>query len=151
MPGSRSHSGYSMAPDEAPVDRLFGAAPSYRSGSLPRAWDPAEPEAERLLSITGAEFRIAPFVIRQWGQSYINPEVISIGLERLPATLFRITVVHNFRAEDRNPDLDECLAAIFMARRVGSRWEEAEDHPIECRTIEVLGYLDVAARRITPP
>jgi hypothetical protein len=141
-----------MAPNEAPVDRLFSAAPSAASCSLPRAWDPGAPwEAQRLLSIAGTELRIAPFVVRKWGQLYIHPEAISIGLERLPATLFRITVVHNFRAEDRNPNLDECLAAIFLARRVVSRWEEAEDHPIECRSIEVLGYLDTVARRITPP
>lgn len=108
-------------------------------------------DAERLLSITGSELRIAPFAVRKWGQLYIHPEAVCIDLERLPATRFRITVVHNFRAEDRNPDLDECLAAIFLARRVGPRWEEAEDHPIECRSIEVLGYLDTVARRIMPP
>lgn len=151
MAGNRGPSGYSTASDEAPLDRLFGAAPAAAPWPRPRDWDPAAPQAQGPLAITGSELRVAPFVVRKWGQRYIHPELIGIDLERLPAALYRITVVHNFRTEDRNPDLDECLAAIFLAQRHGSRWEAAEDHPVECRSIEVLGYLDTVTRRIMPP
>ena len=108
-------------------------------------------ELQRCLSITGSMLRVAPFRIEQWGQTFINPGALVIDLERLPAALYRIVAVHNFRAEDRNPNLNECLAGIFLARRIGPRWEEAEDHPVECRSIEVLAYLDTLLRRILPP
>jgi hypothetical protein len=153
MHAHRHHGGYygSTAHGDAPVHRLFGAAASHRPGLLP----PVGLEKPGLPVLVGAEpaleLTIAPFAIRKWGQLYVNPETLRIRLERLPATLLRIMAIHNFRMEDHNPRLDECMAAVFLARRVGTRWEEAEDHPIECRGIEVLGYLDVAARRITPP
>ena len=95
--------------------------------------------------------RVAPFGIAKWGQRFISPQALVIDLDRLPATLYKMLAVHNFWAEDRNPNLDECLAGIFLARRFGRRWEEAEDHPVECRSIEVLAYVDTRLRRLTPP
>jgi hypothetical protein len=76
---------------------------------------------------------------------------IEIDIDALTPTLYRILVVHDFRIEDRNPDLNECRAAIFLANQVEGRWDEAEDHPVECRTVAVLGQLDAAARLVAPP
>lgn len=140
-----------MAGGEAPADRLYGATTSRRPGPLPQVWSGAATEPHRFLSVTGTTLRIAPFLIHRWEQKYISHEAIDIDLERLPAGLYRIVAVHDFRAEDRNPDLDECLAGIFLARWAGHRWEEAEDHPIECRSLEVLCLLDAAMRRIVTP
>jgi hypothetical protein len=131
-------------------DRLYGAA-VWDGASWARVASDAACQSRRPLSCTGGTLRIAPFVIRRSGQTYINPATIEVELQRLPAALYRVVAVHNFQVEDRNPDLDTCLAAIFLARRAGDRWEEAEDHPVECRSIEILGYLDSTRRRIVAP
>jgi hypothetical protein len=138
-----------MVRSESPANRLFGSAGVNRLWSPARVWRDAP--LEQFLSITGSTLQVAPFLLHKWGQHYHNPEAICIAFEQLPADLYRIVAVHNFRIEDCNPNLDECLAGIFLARRVGVRWEEAEDHPVECRSIEVLGYLDTSALRVTPP
>ena len=117
----------------------------------PPLWSGTPPEPRRALSVAGATLRIAPFLIRKWEQRYVSPVTLCIDLDRLPPGLYRIVAVHNFRAEDCNPDLEECLAGVFLAQRLDSRWEEAEDHPVECRSLEALGHLDTVARRITPP
>jgi hypothetical protein len=140
-----------MAGGETAADRLYGCAPWHRPMTPPLVWSGMPPEPQRFLSVAGATLRIAPFLICKWDQRYVSPEALCIDLERLPPALYRIVAVHNFRMEDRNPDLDECLAGIFLARRVDCRWEEAEDHPVECRSIEVLGHLDTVLRRIESP
>lgn len=136
---------------EAPAERLFGSASSYPPTWVARACAYSALEVERFLCISGSTLRIPAFRVHKWGQVYISPEPIAIDLERLPPGRYRIISVHNFRAEDGNPRLDECLAGVFLARRVGLRWEEAEDHPVECRSVEVLGYVDTATRRVIPP
>ena len=105
----------------------------------------------RLLRVDATRLYVAPFRIDRWGQRYVSHGEIEVDLATLAPTLYRIVAVHNFRIEDRNPNLDECPAAIFLARQVEGRWEEAEDHPVECRSVAVLGQLDVAARRALPP
>ena len=82
---------------------------------------------------------------------YISPAALHVDLTRLPADTIRIIAVHNFRVEDCNPNLDECLAGVFLARKNADHWEEAEDPPIECRAVEVLAHLDNVARRIISP
>jgi hypothetical protein len=103
------------------------------------------------LSISGSLLEIAPFVIRKGAQRYVSAAAISIDCARLPRDLYQVVAVHNFRAEDDNPRLDECLAGIFLARRTGARWESAEDHPVECRSIAFLGYVDTQGPRIVRP
>ena len=104
--------------------------------------------AKNLLSIDGSTLRIPPFVIRKWGQAFISPEPIVIDLERLPLDTYQVVVIHNFQVEDRNPRLTECPAAVFLARKTDECWEEAEDHPIECRSVAVLGYVDTRTRQV---
>ena len=142
---------YLLTHDEARAGRLFGSASSHHPTSAARPWQCSPLAAQRFLSVTGSTLHIPAFRVDKWGQTYINPEPIAIDLDRLPADRYKIVAVHNFRLEDRNPRLDECLAGVFLARRLGLRWEEAEDRPVECRSIEVLGYVDTATRRVTPP
>lgn len=148
---ANSHCYYgSVAHGEALANRLFGAVGRYRA-TTPAGIREYSPSREpRFLSFARSTLHISPFLIRKWGQVYISPEAVDIDLERLPAALYRIVAVHNFRMEYCNPRLDECLAGIFLARRNGDVWEQAEDPPIECRTIEVLGHVDSVAIRITP-
>ena len=142
---------YSIGHDEAYTDRLFGAGYLYRLTPLAGAREFAPASARDLLSVTPSGLHIPPFEIRKWGQVFISPETVVIDLERLPPAIYKIIVIHNFRVEDCNPRLNECLAGIFLARQIGRCWEEAEDHPIECRSIEVLGYVDTITRQLTPP
>jgi hypothetical protein len=103
-----------------------------------------------LLSLDQAVLRIAPFVVSRFGQRYRSADEIRISVAELADTAYRIIAVHDFGTEDCNPDLDEGLAAIYLARRIAGRWQEAEDHPVECRALAVLGRLDVAGRCVTP-
>jgi hypothetical protein len=121
---------------QAPAIALFGDRP----GAVPG-----------LLEIDGATLRIAPFVLHRFGLRYRSSGVIRIALADLAADTHRIVAVHDFRCEDCNPDLDEAVAAVFLARRVDGRWQEPEDHPLECRGIAVLGRLDVDRRSVGPP
>ena len=90
-------------------------------------------------------------MLRKWDQLFTNPGVIVINLEQLPIDTYKVIVVHNFQVEDCNPRLNECLAGVFLARQIGDRWEEPEEHPTECRSIAVLGYLDTRLLRTWSP
>ncbi|MEO8923030.1 MAG: hypothetical protein ABI330_09445 [Caldimonas sp.] len=142
--------GYPGAGDGASMSRLYAAAYDFREGEMLHLDVVRSAERGALLSVAGSRLRIAPFRIDRWGQRYLSRGPIEIDAEALAPTLYRIIAVHDFRVEDRNPDLDECCAAVFLARRIAGRWEEAEDHPIECRSLAVLGQFDAAARRIAP-
>ena len=134
---------------DGPANRLFGARGNDRAATSRQEYSGLDDAC--LVSVDRSTLRIAPFAIRQWGQVYINPAQLTIDLDRLPMAIYRIVAVHNFRAEDCNPQLDECLAGIFLARANGDGWEVAEDPPIECRTIQVLGHVDIASRRLVSP
>ena len=99
----------------------------------------------------GAWLRIAPFVVHRFGLRYRSAGEIRIALADLQQDVYRIVAVHDFGSEDCNPDLDEAVAAVFLARRVAARWQEPEDHPVECRAVAVLGRLDVAGRSVERP
>jgi hypothetical protein len=100
---------------------------------------------------------VPPFRIDFLGQGFIHWEAIRIELASLAPDRYRIMVVQNFWIEDPNPDLDQCLAGIFLARRRrDGAWEVAENWPVECRSIACLGELDLSAPgvprlSITPP
>lgn len=87
-------------------------------------------------------------MIRRWGQTFIIPELIVIDLEELPPDIYKLIVIHNFLVEDSNPTLNECLASIFLAKKMEHRWEEPEDFPLECRGVEILGYVDTSVKRL---
>ena len=150
-PCGRYRQGYPAAGSAAPESRLHAAWPGQGETGAVAAWRGDSGDADRLLGIEGTILRIAPFRIDRWGQRYLSRGAIEVDFATFAPTRYRIVAVHNFRVEDRNPDLDECPAAVFLALKVDGHWEEAEDHPVECRSVALLGHLDVPERRIAPP
>jgi len=97
------------------------------------------------LRLEAAALVIPPFRLHDLGQCFVQHHMLRIDLTSLEPDLYRIVVVQNFWIEDTNPDLDQCLAGIFLARRRrDGQWEAAENWPVECRSIACLGVLDVA-------
>jgi hypothetical protein len=123
--------------------RLFAAQPLREGDPLPPAWMGAA-TAPRLLSLRGSELRVAPFRIERWGQTFVSATELRIGLGALPRGRYRIVAAHDFRVEDRNADLDRALAAIFLAHATPAGWEEAEDRPLECRSLAFFGELELS-------
>jgi hypothetical protein len=130
------------------TNRVFGASYSYHLRIPAHIEEYSFPLSKNLLSITQSTLYIPPFIIRRWGQAFINPELVVIDLEQLPVDIYKVIVIHNFLVEDSNPTLNECLASIFLAKQMEHRWEEPEDFPLECRGVEVLGYVDTRVKRI---
>lgn len=97
------------------------------------------------LRLEQAVLVIPPFRLHDLGQWFVQYEALRIDLKSLEPDLYRIVVVQNFWIEDTNPDLDACLAGIFLARRRrDGHWEVAENWPVECRSIACIGLLDLA-------
>lgn len=97
------------------------------------------------LRLEEAALVIPPFRLHDLGQCFIQHDELRIDLTSLEPDRYRIVVVQNFWIEDANPDLDECLAGIFLARRrCDGHWEAAENWPVECRSIACIGVLDLA-------
>jgi hypothetical protein len=87
---------------------------------------------------------VPPFRIERWGQIYVNDAELDIDLSVVADGLYRILAVHNFHVEDRNPNLGECVAGIFLAgRRCDGAWEEPERFPVECRSLRLLATVEV--------
>lgn len=135
------------------LQRVYGASAGQALGGRTTASMPSVTAgmATGLLSIRRSRLRVAAFRLHRWGQVFINPVVLDIDLAPLASELVRVIAIHNFRLEDGNPHLHECLAGVFLAKQAGGRWEEAEDYPVECRSLAVLGHVDSAARVILPP
>ena len=95
-----------------------------------------------------------PFLIKKFGNEYASREDIIIDLNQLHPGRYRIVAVHNFQSEDLNPNLNQCLAGIFLSARLSNQtWQEPETFPCECRALSVLGTLEIErnhAIRITP-
>jgi hypothetical protein len=127
--------------------RLFAAPPLRAGDPLPPAWPDAF-AAPRLLSLSGSMLRVGPFRIERWGQTFVSARELVIELSALASGRYRIVATHDFRVEDRNPDLDRALAAVFLAHGTPARWEEAEDRPLECRSLAILGELELAAHAV---
>lgn len=105
----------------------------------------------KMLRIHDSILTVPPFKIEKHKLIYINPLPLKIDINILPAAVSRIVIVHNFQVEDCNPDLQECLAGIFFTGQVNGQWEQPEDYPVECRTIEIIGVLDRRAGEIYRP
>jgi hypothetical protein len=77
-------------------------------------------------------------------QIFINHNILSIDLQKIKPGRYRVVAIQNFQIEDRNPNLDECLSGVFLGARLSEdKWEEPENFPVECRQLEILGYLSV--------
>jgi hypothetical protein len=98
-----------------------------------------------MLQVNESILIVAPFRIEKHGQTFVNPVELKIDLSSVRPGRYRVVAVHNFQVEDRNPNLSECLGGVFLAgRRADGTWEEPESFPVECRTLAVLGHVDVA-------
>lgn len=106
------------------------------------------PESNKSLTIENFVLAVPPFQIEKNSQLFINPQKLLIDLKKLRVGIYRVIAVHNFQIEDCNPRLQECLAGIFLAGQLNGNWEEPENSPIECRTIEILGYVDTEKGKI---
>jgi hypothetical protein len=98
------------------------------------------------LRLLGWTLVVPPFRLERHGLAYVSPAELEIDLEPVRPGAYRVLAVQSFHVEDTSPDLERCAAGVFLARRrSGGRWEEPEAFPVECRTLGVLGYLEVAA------
>jgi hypothetical protein len=98
------------------------------------------------LSREGKRLRVPSFRIERPGQAYVAPTEIEIDLALVAPGRYRVIAVHNFHVEDRNPDLTESVAGIFLAgRRQDGSWEVPERFPVECRALETLATIEVAS------
>jgi len=123
------------------TERVYGNSNLFNimSGKLAE-YDPAS--RNNIIIFDGSILYVKPFVLRRADVSYINPETIIIDISGLEPDVYRIMAIHNFLVEDCNPRLHECLAGIFLSRKRVGRWEQAEDHPRECRTLEFLATIN---------
>jgi len=129
-------------------NRLFGcdeALSMQQTDTIPLV---TAAQLYNLLWIDNSILIIPPFRMAKHELIYINPRSLKIDIKKLPAKVCRIVVVHNFQVEDCNSNLQECLAGIFFAGLVNGQWEQPENHPVECRTIEIIGCLDRQAGKI---
>jgi hypothetical protein len=97
------------------------------------------------LRLSGTLLEVPPFRLELLGQVFVNDVQLEIDLSLVDEGVYRILVVHNFHVEDRNPNLDECIGGVFLARRRrDGSWEEPERFPVECRALALLGVIEVA-------
>lgn len=104
------------------------------------------------LRLRGRTVIVPPFRLEKHGQAYVSQAELEIDLEPVRPGAYRVLAVQNFHVEDANPDLEQCAAGVFLARRRrDGTWEEAEAFPVECRTLAVLAHLEVSSTpRLVP-
>ena len=87
--------------------------------------------------------QIPPVRLARGRQTYLLPQPLHVDLRGIEPDLYRVHLVQDFWTDDDNPNLNECLAGIFLGRRRTRReWEMPERWPIECRSLKVLGTVD---------
>jgi hypothetical protein len=92
---------------------------------------------------------VSKFRIQKYQMNYINPFPFEIDLRTIQTGKYRIIAVHNFRAEDINPNLSEGICGIFLSGQKNDiKWDEPEDLPFECRNIEIFGIIDTKEAEI---
>lgn len=102
------------------------------------------------LRADGATIIIPAFSVEKFNQVFVSHGCIRIDTDVLPSALYRITVVHHFQVEDTNPNLDQCIAGIFLSPRTQGEFARAEDLQTECRSLFHLGYLDNIEKVVVP-
>lgn len=142
-PGGGSH--YYVTADGAPwrpTGYLFaGDLPPVEFKEYPPATSPGAPR----FRLDRRRLIVSAFRMHRFGHTFVNRTPLVLDLSLIAPGGYRVVVVHNFHVEDRNPNLDECVAGIFLAGRRGNgEWEDPERYPVECRTIAVLGIIDTA-------
>jgi hypothetical protein len=94
--------------------------------------------------IEGLKLIVPPFRIDRLFQRFLQRSELRIDLAGLVPDVYRVLAVQNFWIEDDNPDLSQAIAGVFLARRrTDGEWEEPENWPIECRTLAVVGCVDI--------
>ena len=86
---------------------------------------------------------IRPFRLTRGRRAFLLQKPFNIDLRGIEPDLYQVHLVQDFWTDDDNPNLDECLAGIFLARRRPTgEWEMPERWQIECRSLMVLGTID---------
>ena len=99
--------------------------------------------------IVNSILRISEFRIHKYQMDYINPYPIMIDLRTLRPGKYRIIAVHNFKVEDKNPDLFVGICGIFLSgKQNDTEWDKPEYLPFECRTLEILGIIDAKKSKL---
>jgi hypothetical protein len=107
---------------------------------------PAISTAPHRCKLAGRLLKVPPLRIGRHALSYLSPTEHVIDLHEVAPGRYRVLAVHNFHVEDRNPDLGVCALGVFLAAERGDgAWEEPERFPVECRTLAVLGVIEVGA------
>jgi hypothetical protein len=93
-------------------------------------------------------FKIPQYRLARGRQTFVLRRPLVIDLRRIEPDLYRVHLVHDFWSDDDNPDLSECMGAIFFGRLRGpNEWEVPERWPIECRSVKILGTVDTRDAR----
>jgi hypothetical protein len=96
------------------------------------------------IRLRGRTLVVPPFRVDKFGLSFASRAELSIDLEAVRPGHYRVLAVQNFHIEDTNPALGECVAGVFLAaRRSDGKWEEPEAFPVECRSLALLGHVEV--------
>ena len=113
-----------------------------RDQARPRS--PVTYSAQAELRIEAITLIVARFRIDRLFQRFLQRSELRIDLAGLVPDVYRVLAVQNFWIEDDNPDLSQAIAGVFLARRrTDGEWEEPENWPIECRTLAVVGCVDI--------
>lgn len=104
------------------------------------------------MRLRGRTLVVPPFRLRRNGQAFVSRADLEIDLAAIRPGRYRVLAVQNFHVEDTNPNLDECVAGVFLAGASSDgRWQQPEAFPVECRKLALLAHLDVGVRiRLLP-
>lgn len=111
-------------------------------------FDMGSTQGRPTIRIVSQMLEVSKFRIHKYQMDYINTCHLMIDLRTLRTGKYRIIAVHNFKAEDKNPNLSEGICGIFLScQKNDTEWDEPEDLPFECRSIENLGIIDIKKTR----
>jgi hypothetical protein len=94
-------------------------------------------------TIKSHELIVQPFRLLLGRQIYALQQELRIDLREIETDLYQVHIVQDFWTDDDNPNLNECIAGVFLGRRrENGMWEEPERWPIECRSLMILGVIN---------